>query len=41
MAKIIDKLEEMGYIPKATPRRVYSEEEERLIEERLRALGYI
>jgi len=31
----------MGYIPKATPRRVYSEEEERLIEERLRALGYI
>ena len=41
VAKIIDKLEEMGYIPKATPGRVYSEGEERLIEERLRALGYM
>ena len=40
-AKVIDKLEEMGYIPKAVQRRVYSREEERLIEERLRALGYI
>jgi len=40
-AKVIDKLEEMGYIPKVTQRRVYSREEERLIEERLRALGYI
>jgi methionyl-tRNA synthetase len=40
-AKAIDKLEEMGYIPKATHRRAYSREEERLIEERLRALGYI
>jgi adenylylsulfate kinase len=41
VAKIIDKLEEMGYIPEAAPRRVYSEEEERLIEERLRDLGYM
>jgi len=41
VAKIIDKLEEMGYIPKAAQRRVYSEEEERLIEERLTDLGYI
>jgi len=41
VAKIIDKLEEMGYIPKAAQRRVYSREEERLIEERLEALGYI
>ena len=40
-AKVIDKLEEMGYIPKATQKRAYSMEEERLIEERLRALGYI
>ena len=40
-AKVIDKLEEMGYIPKAIHRRAYSREEERLIEERLRALGYI
>ena len=40
-AKVIDKLEEMGYIPKATQGRAYSREEERLIEERLRALGYI
>ena len=40
-AKVIDKLEEMGYIPEATQKRAYSREEERLIEERLRALGYI
>jgi adenylyl-sulfate kinase len=40
-AKVIDKLEEMGYIPKAAQKRAYSREEERLIEERLRALGYI
>jgi adenylylsulfate kinase len=39
-AKVIDKLEEMGYISKATQKRAYSREEERLIEERLRALGY-
>jgi adenylyl-sulfate kinase len=41
VAKVIDKLEEMRYIPKATQKRAYSREEERLIEERLRALGYI
>ncbi|NIO67596.1 MAG: adenylyl-sulfate kinase [Anaerolineae bacterium] len=40
-AKVVDTLEEMGYIPKAAQRRAYSREEERLIEERLRALGYI
>ncbi|MGA9348238.1 MAG: adenylyl-sulfate kinase [Anaerolineae bacterium] len=46
-AKIIAKLEELGYIPEVAsekgvyPDRTYSEEEEEVIEERLRALGYI
>ena len=46
-AKVLAKLEELGYIPEVTgeeevyPDRVYSEEEEEVIEERLRALGYI
>ncbi|MFQ5814162.1 MAG: adenylyl-sulfate kinase, partial [Anaerolineae bacterium] len=49
-AKILAKLEEMGYIPSAcsghSPKAQreeagYSEEEEDLVEERLRALGYI
>jgi len=46
-AKVLVRLEVLGYIPKVTaeeeiyPDRVYSEEEEEAIEERLRALGYI
>jgi len=46
-AKVIAKLEELGYIPKVAPEggvypdRVYSREEEKAIDERLRALGYI
>lgn len=41
IAKIIAKLEELEYIPPAPQQRVYSEEEEKEIEDRLRALGYI
>ena len=42
LAKILGKLEEMGYIPKAAPAQaVYSEEEEAEVEERLRSLGYL
>ncbi|MFQ5904491.1 MAG: adenylyl-sulfate kinase, partial [Candidatus Binatia bacterium] len=42
VAKILARLEEMGYIPKAQREEVvYSKEEEEVIEERLRALGYI
>ena len=42
VAKIQAKLEEMGYIPKAQQEETaYSEEEEELVAERLRALGYI
>lgn len=41
--KIISKLEELGYIPKAPDEedRVYSEDEEKILEDRLRALGYL
>lgn len=41
IGKIIAKLEELEYIPPAPQQRVYSEEEEKEIEDRLRALGYI
>lgn len=42
LAKILAKLEEMGYIPKATPaEEVYTEEEEAEVEDRLRSLGYL
>jgi mannitol/fructose-specific phosphotransferase system IIA component (Ntr-type) len=41
IAKIIAKLEELEYVPPALQERVYSEEEEKEIEDRLRALGYI
>ncbi len=41
--KIIAKLEELGYIPEAPEEeeKVYSEEEEKMLEDRLRALGYL
>ena len=41
--KIIAKLEELGYIPEAPEEEeeVYSEEEEKMLEDRLRALGYL
>ena len=41
IAKIMAKLEELEYIPPAPQQRVYSEQEEKEIEDRLRALGYI
>ena len=42
LAKILAKLEEMGYIPKAAPaEEVYTEEEEAEVEDRLRSLGYL
>ena len=41
IGKIIAKLEELEYIPPAPQQPVYSEEEEKEIEDRLRALGYI
>lgn len=43
IAKIIAKLEELGYIPEAPEEeeKVYSEEEEKMLEDRLRALGYL
>jgi len=46
-AKIIAKLEELGYIPEVAsekevyPDRVYSEVEEEVIEKKLQALGYV
>lgn len=43
VGKIIAKLEELGYIPEAPEEedRGYSEEEEKVLEDRLRALGYL
>jgi adenylyl-sulfate kinase len=41
LAKIMAKLEERRYVPPALQREVYSEEEERTIEDRLHTLGYI
>jgi len=43
VAKIIAKLEGLGYIPQAPEEeeKVYSEEEEKMLEDRLRALGYL
>jgi adenylyl-sulfate kinase len=42
-AKILAKLEALGYIPRASEDgdQVYSEEEEQLLEDRLKALGYL
>jgi adenylyl-sulfate kinase len=40
--KIIARLEDLGYIAEATEEeKAYSEEEEEMLEERLRALGYL
>jgi len=41
IAKIMAKLEELGYVPPAPQQAVYSADEEKTVEERLRALGYI
>jgi hypothetical protein len=40
LVKFVDKLEEMGYSPNVTQRQAHAGEERR-IEERLRALGYV
>lgn len=42
LAKILAKLEEMGYIPRAAAEEdVYTEEEQAEVEDRLRSLGYL
>lgn len=43
VAKILAKLEELGYVPEGTQDqdKVYSDEEEKILEDRLRALGYL
>ena len=43
VAKILAKLEELGYVPEGTQDQdtVYSDEEEKILEDRLRALGYL
>ena len=38
-ARVVAKLEELGYVPKAA--ETYSEEEQEMVEDRLRALGYM
>ena len=40
LATIIARLDELGYLPKAEE-EAYSEEDEKVVEDRLRALGYI
>jgi len=43
VAKILARLEDLGYVPAAAQEedQVYSEEEERILEDRLKALGYL
>ncbi len=41
VGKIIAKLEELGYIPRVEEEEAYSAEEEEMVENRLRALGYM
>jgi adenylylsulfate kinase len=43
VGKIVSKLEELGYVPQAyeSGDEVYSKEEERILEDRLKALGYL
>jgi adenylyl-sulfate kinase len=41
LAIILQKLTEMGYVPRKSDEGVYDEEEEQEVEDRLRALGYI
>lgn len=40
-AKVLQKLEELGYIPARRSRQAYSQEEEQQVKKRLRGLGYI
>ena len=40
-AKVVAKLDDLGYLPKTEEESSYSEEDGRIIEGRLRALGYI
>jgi adenylyl-sulfate kinase len=41
LVKVLDKLEEMGYVPRAAEDDAYTDEEEAEIEARLAALGYL
>jgi adenylylsulfate kinase len=43
VGKILSKLEELGYVPQASESgdEVYSKEEEQVLEDRLKALGYL
>jgi adenylyl-sulfate kinase len=41
LAKILQKLEELGYVPPAEEQQPYTEDEEAEIEARLEALGYL
>jgi adenylyl-sulfate kinase len=41
LAKVLSKLEELGYVPPAAPEEAYSAEEEAEVEARLAALGYL
>lgn len=41
VAKIVAKLEELGYLPPARSKDIYTHEEQKIVEDRLRALGYI
>ena len=40
-ARIIAKLEELGYVPSADANESYSDEEKEMVEDRLKALGYM
>lgn len=41
VAKIVAKLEELGYLPPVKSADVYTHDEQQVVEDRLRALGYI
>jgi adenylyl-sulfate kinase len=41
LAKIVHKLEQLGYVPTSETAHAYSADEEAQVEERLRALGYL
>lgn len=41
VARILTKLEELGYIPPSEEDQAYSPEEEKVLEDKLRALGYL
>ena len=40
-ARVMAKLEELGYVPAAKAEEAYSDEEREMVEDRLRALGYM